>query len=98
MLDGSDIVGYDPSTMDEKDLKKLRRKQSNRESARRSRLRKQAETDNLAGENQTLKAEVSMLRKENTDLKDLVMRLQDRMEILDQRTKHNVHTTPDAVE
>nr|QLC27632.1 bZIP transcription factor 6 [Chlorella sp. HS2] len=33
---------------DERELKRLRRKQSNRESARRSRLRKQAECEQLA--------------------------------------------------
>ncbi|XP_047338598.1 bZIP transcription factor 16-like [Impatiens glandulifera] len=56
---------------DERELKKQRRKQSNRESARRSRLRKQAECDELAQradgikeENATLRSEVSRLRSE----------------------------------
>lgn len=98
MLDGSDLAGYDPTTMDEKDLKKLRRKQSNRESARRSRLRKQAECESLQGENHTLKAELQLLRKENTDLKDLVMRLQDRLDGLDRQMKHVQRATPEPVE
>ncbi|PKI45382.1 hypothetical protein CRG98_034187 [Punica granatum] len=69
---------------DERELKRQRRKQSNRESARRSRLRKQAECDELAHraealkeENATLRAEVSRIRseyeqllQENTSLKE----------------------------
>ncbi|KAK9076033.1 hypothetical protein SSX86_004364 [Deinandra increscens subsp. villosa] len=54
---------------DERELKRQKRKQSNRESARRSRLRKQAECDELAQraealneENASLRAEVSRIR------------------------------------
>ncbi|KAK9928071.1 hypothetical protein M0R45_025225 [Rubus argutus] len=57
--------------MDKRELKRQRRKQSNRESARRSRLRKQAECDELAqraealkDENSTLRSEVSRIRSE----------------------------------
>ncbi|MQL92548.1 hypothetical protein Taro_025183, partial [Colocasia esculenta] len=60
---------------DERELKRQRRKQSNRESARRSRLRKQAEYEELAqraeslkDENATLRAEASRLRKEYEQL------------------------------
>ncbi|XP_027359656.1 bZIP transcription factor 16 isoform X2 [Abrus precatorius] len=56
---------------DERELKRQRRKQSNRESARRSRLRKQAECDELAQraeilkeENASLRSEVSRIRRE----------------------------------
>ncbi|XP_057977626.1 bZIP transcription factor 16 isoform X2 [Malania oleifera] len=56
---------------DERELKRQRRKQSNRESARRSRLRKQAECDELAqraevlkGENGTLRSDLSRIRSE----------------------------------
>ncbi|KAL7159876.1 hypothetical protein ABFS83_01G056500 [Erythranthe nasuta] len=56
---------------DERELKRQRRKQSNRESARRSRLRKQAECDELAqradglkDENASLRAEVTRIRSE----------------------------------
>ncbi|KAL6012373.1 hypothetical protein ACLOJK_002860 [Asimina triloba] len=56
---------------DERELKKQRRKQSNRESARRSRLRKQAECEELAAkveklssENQTIRAELQRLAEE----------------------------------
>lgn len=69
---------------DERELKRQRRKQSNRESARRSRLRKQAECEELAQrvdvlkeENVALRAEVDQIRKEyeqllaqNTSLKE----------------------------
>ncbi|XP_051137259.1 bZIP transcription factor 16-like [Andrographis paniculata] len=49
---------------DERELKRQRRKQSNRESARRSRLRKQAECDELAKRADTLKEENASLRAE----------------------------------
>ncbi|XP_058768147.1 bZIP transcription factor 16-like isoform X3 [Vicia villosa] len=57
---------------DERELKRQRRKQSNRESARRSRLRKQAECDELAQradvlseENASLRAELSRIKSEH---------------------------------
>ncbi|MED6179538.1 hypothetical protein PIB30_001830 [Stylosanthes scabra] len=60
---------------DERELKRQRRKQSNRESARRSRLRKQAECDELAQraealkeENASLRSEVSRIRSEYEQL------------------------------
>ncbi|CAN4111494.1 unnamed protein product [Withania somnifera] len=48
----------------ERELKREKRKQSNRESARRSRLRKQAEADELAMRVQSLKAENLTLKSE----------------------------------
>lgn len=53
-----------PWIQDERELKRQRRKQSNRESARRSRLRKQAECDELAQRAEVLKDENSSLRAE----------------------------------
>ncbi|XP_042506711.1 G-box-binding factor 1-like isoform X3 [Macadamia integrifolia] len=53
---------------DERELKKQRRKQSNRESARRSRLRKQAECEEL-------QSKVEALSNENNALKDELKRL-----------------------
>ncbi|TKW15774.1 hypothetical protein SEVIR_5G260200v4 [Setaria viridis] len=49
---------------DDKESKRERRKQSNRESARRSRLRKQAETEELARKVELLTAENASLRSE----------------------------------
>lgn len=60
----------------ERELKREKRKQSNRESARRSRLRKQAEAEELAmrvqsltGENLTLKSEINKLMENSEKLK-----------------------------
>ncbi|XVF13688.1 hypothetical protein REPUB_Repub08aG0229500 [Reevesia pubescens] len=54
---------------DERELKRQRRKQSNRESARRSRLRKQAECDELAQRADALKEENANLRSEVSRIK-----------------------------
>ncbi|XP_043694680.1 bZIP transcription factor 1-B-like isoform X2 [Telopea speciosissima] len=55
---------------DERELKRQRRKQSNRESARRSRLRKQAECEELAQRVETLREENSSLREELERLRE----------------------------
>ncbi|KAJ1264155.1 hypothetical protein BS78_09G241200 [Paspalum vaginatum] len=57
-------VPADLSIQDERELKREKRKQSNRESARRSRLRKQAETEELATQVESLTAENTSLRSE----------------------------------
>ncbi|WOK98575.1 G-box-binding factor 3-like isoform X2 [Canna indica] len=64
-------------TQDERVLKRERRKQSNRESARRSRLRKQAENEELAKkvealnvENRSLKSEINQLTKSSHTLRE----------------------------
>ncbi|XP_022717238.1 bZIP transcription factor 16-like isoform X2 [Durio zibethinus] len=54
---------------DERELKRQRRKQSNRESARRSRMRKQAECDELAQRAEALKEENANLRSEVSRIK-----------------------------
>ncbi|KAL6556451.1 hypothetical protein OROGR_005739 [Orobanche gracilis] len=71
---------------DERELKRQRRKQSNRESARRSRLRKQAECDELAQraealkeENASLRVEVARIRSEYEQLLAQNASLKDRL-------------------
>uniref|UniRef100_A0A7N0R8A4 BZIP domain-containing protein n=1 Tax=Kalanchoe fedtschenkoi TaxID=63787 RepID=A0A7N0R8A4_KALFE len=70
----------------ERQLKQERRKQSNRESARRSRLRKQAETEELAAkvdvlmaENMTLKSEINQLIKNSEKLKFENARMMEKL-------------------
>ncbi|XP_039001283.1 G-box-binding factor 3-like isoform X5 [Hibiscus syriacus] len=61
------VPGIMPSEVwmqNERELKRDRRKQSNRESARRSRLRKQAETEELARKVESLTAENATIRSE----------------------------------
>ncbi|GER42583.1 G-box binding factor type leucine zipper factor [Striga asiatica] len=64
-----------PSGMDERELKRQKRKQSNRESARRSRLRKQAECEEL-------QHRVEVLNNENHTLRDELRRLSEECEKL----------------
>lgn len=54
---------------DEREVKRQRRKQSNRESARRSRLRKQSECEDLHGRVQRLVNENAQLGTELDDLR-----------------------------
>lgn len=60
---------------DDREVKRLRRKQSNRESARRSRLRKQAECESLSGK-------VEELMNDNARLKEANRLLQARVDAL----------------
>nr|QCI02845.1 G-box binding factor 1 [Poa pratensis] len=57
-------ISSELSTKDEREVKREKRKQSNREPARRSRLRKQAETEELAVQVESLTAENTSLRSE----------------------------------
>ena len=50
---------------DDREVKRMRRKQSNRESARRSRLRKQAECETLSGRVEELMSDNARLREAN---------------------------------
>ncbi|XP_068654773.1 G-box-binding factor 1 [Aristolochia californica] len=72
---GREGVPPDMWINDERELKRQRRKQSNRESARRSRLRKQAECEELA-------AKVDTLSNENRSLRDELQRLAEECEKL----------------
>ncbi|KAF8389689.1 hypothetical protein HHK36_024208 [Tetracentron sinense] len=64
LVGSRDGVPSDVWIQDERELKRQRRKQSNRESARRSRLRKQSECEELAQRVGTLKEENRSLREE----------------------------------
>lgn len=73
-------------TQNERELKREKRKQSNRESARRSRLRKQAETEELAkrvqsltAENVNLKSEINKLAENSEKLKIENLTLMERL-------------------
>lgn len=74
-LDASILAG-----MDERDVKRLKRKQSNRESARRSRLRKQAECEQLQLENSMLREELHRLRQEQVEMKAQISLLQTKLQ------------------
>ncbi|XP_052193203.1 common plant regulatory factor 1-like isoform X1 [Diospyros lotus] len=70
----------------EREMKRERRKQSNRESARRSRLRKQAEAEELAtrvksltSENTTLRSELNQLTENSEKLKLENAKLMDKL-------------------
>ncbi|KAJ3670203.1 hypothetical protein LUZ60_010527 [Juncus effusus] len=72
--------------VDERDLKRERRKQSNRESARRSRLRKQQECEDLGkkvaelnDENNTLKTDLDQLKKACEEMEAKNKQLMDDM-------------------
>ncbi|TKY64023.1 Common plant regulatory factor 1 [Spatholobus suberectus] len=69
------VVPSEAWLQNERELKRERRKQSNRESARRSRLRKQAETEELA-------RKVEMLNAENVSLKSEITQLAESSEQL----------------
>jgi plant G-box-binding factor len=83
------VVKTNPSEgwiQNERELKRERRKQSNRESARRSRLRKQAEAEELAikvesltAENMTLKSEINRLTENSNKLKFENANLMEKM-------------------
>ncbi|KAG7993966.1 hypothetical protein I3843_01G031200 [Carya illinoinensis] len=86
---GCEGVMPDQWVQDERELKRQKRKQSNRESARRSRLRKQEEceklqvrVENLSNENRTLRDEMQRLSEEcekltseNSSIKEELMHI-----------------------
>lgn len=73
---------------DERELKREKRKQSNRESARRSRLRKQAEMEDLAKKVDCLNAENMALRSEINKLVEDSDKLRSENATLTEKLKH----------
>jgi plant G-box-binding factor len=65
--------------MSDRDVKRLRRKQSNRESARRSRLRKQAECETLQRQNADLASQIQQLREEQVQFMARIEILQGKL-------------------
>ncbi|KAJ4823117.1 hypothetical protein Tsubulata_046604 [Turnera subulata] len=72
----------------ERELKRERRKQSNRESARRSRLRKQAETEELAHKVESLTAENVGLKSEINQLAEKAEKLRHENAALTEKLKN----------
>ncbi|XP_019423845.1 PREDICTED: G-box-binding factor 3-like isoform X1 [Lupinus angustifolius] len=72
----------------ERELKRERRKQSNRESARRSRLRKQAESEELARKVDALNAENVTLKSEMNKLAESSEKLRVENATLKEKLKH----------
>ncbi|MCO5573116.1 hypothetical protein L7F22_026881 [Adiantum nelumboides] len=84
----SDGGSTDYWMQDDKELKRQRRKEANRESARRSRMRKQAECDELAEKVQALTAENDSLKMEVERLSDLCQKLSaENLSLLEQLKK-----------
>lgn len=83
----SDGGSTDYWVQDEKELKRQRRKEANRESARRSRMRKQAECDELAEKVQSLTSENESLRMEVDRLGELCQKLTSENQSLLERLK-----------
>ncbi|KAI3498231.1 hypothetical protein L1887_34001 [Cichorium endivia] len=82
----NDLTIMPPMLQNERELKREKRKQSNRESARRSRLRKQAEAEelgtrveSLTNENLTLKSEINRLTVNTENLKLLNAKLLEKL-------------------
>ncbi|XP_042389316.1 bZIP transcription factor 1-B-like [Zingiber officinale] len=87
LVGASEKVPSEIWLQDERELKRQRRKQSNRESARRSRLRKQAEYEEVAQrvevlkeENTALRAELDNFKKEYDELLAQNASLKERMQ------------------
>lgn len=83
----SDGGSTDYWVQDEKELKRQRRKEANRESARRSRMRKQAECDELAEKVQALTSENESLKMEVDRLGELCQKLTSENHALLERLK-----------
>eukprot|EP00850_Spirogloea_muscicola_P012421 SM000080S22936 [mRNA] locus=s80:278202:280899:- [translate_table: standard] len=87
---GGTHMGGDMGIMpyqDEREVKRQRRKQSNRESARRSRLRKQAECEDLSQRVNSMSSDNSALRMELSKLQDRCAQLVAERDALYEQAK-----------
>eukprot|EP01018_Ginkgo_biloba_P015250 Gb_35962 [translate_table: standard] len=98
LMPSRDGVPSELWVQDERELKRQRRKQSNRESARRSRLRKQAEceelttkVDALTAENMALRTELNRLAEESKKLTSENAALLEQL-----RNSHREVAVPDS--
>eukprot|EP01018_Ginkgo_biloba_P037386 Gb_13495 [translate_table: standard] len=99
MPPGRDGVPPELWIQDEREMKRQRRKQSNRESARRSRLRKQAECEELATKVDTLTAENTALRNELNRMAEECKKLtSENASIMEQLSKLHGEDTAGAAE
>ncbi|XP_042390879.1 bZIP transcription factor 1-D-like isoform X3 [Zingiber officinale] len=95
---GGAVVPGAPSDLwlqDERELKRQKRKQSNRESARRSRLRKQAEYEELAVRAEALREENANLRAELTRIKKEYEQLVSQNAVLKEKLSEPEQGTDD---
>ncbi|KAJ8900668.1 hypothetical protein K2173_025445 [Erythroxylum novogranatense] len=97
------VVPSEAWLQSERELKRERRKQSNRESARRSRLRKQAETEELArkvealtAENVAIKSEIHQFTEKSEKLRLENAALMEKMK--DSQLGHAKEITPNNME
>ncbi|XP_065001596.1 bZIP transcription factor 1-B-like isoform X1 [Musa acuminata AAA Group] len=97
LVEASKRVPSEIWLQDERELKRQRRKQSNRESARRSRLRKQAEYEELAQRVEVLKEENSALRAEVDRIKKEYDGLIAQNGSLQERTGEQTKEEEDAI-
>uniref|UniRef100_A0A0A9DXX0 BZIP domain-containing protein n=1 Tax=Arundo donax TaxID=35708 RepID=A0A0A9DXX0_ARUDO len=90
------VVPAEQWVQDERELKRQRRKQSNRESARRSRLRKQAECEELAQRAEVLKQENASLRDELNCIRKEYEELLSKNNSLKEKLGDKQHKTDEA--
>ncbi|XP_062203912.1 bZIP transcription factor 1-B-like [Phragmites australis] len=90
------VVPGEQWIQDERELKRQRRKQSNRESARRSRLRKQAECEELAQRAEVLKQENASLRDEVNRIRKEYEELLSKNNLLKGKLGDKQHKTDEA--
>ncbi|KAL6905867.1 hypothetical protein ACP4OV_003468 [Aristida adscensionis] len=90
------VVPAEQWIQDERELKRQRRKQSNRESARRSRLRKQAECEELAQRAEVLKQENASLRDEVNRIRKEYEELLSKNNSLKEKLGDKQHKTDEA--